>query len=90
LRERFTRTGERVAVEAIDDTPWPTAQSAVALEVKAGALVCMNGKLPHYSASNRSPVSRHAYTLHVTDAAATYSPRNWLQRGPNLPVRGFT
>jgi len=90
LRERFTRTGERVAVEAIDDTPWPTAQVAVALEVKAGALVCMNGKLPHYSASNRSPVSRHAYTLHVTDAAATYSPRNWLQRGPNLPVRGFT
>jgi phytanoyl-CoA hydroxylase len=45
--------------------------------------------LPHYSAPNRSPVSRHAYTLHITDGNAIYSARNWLRRGPDLPVRGF-
>jgi phytanoyl-CoA hydroxylase len=51
--------------------------------------VLFHGKLPHYSAPNRSPVSRHAFTLHVTDGAAAYSAKNWLQRGPALPVRGF-
>ena len=48
-----------------------------------------HGLLPHGSAANRSPVSRMACTLHVTDGAATYSPRNWLQRAAQFPVRGF-
>jgi phytanoyl-CoA hydroxylase len=51
--------------------------------------VVFHGLLPHYSAANRSAHSRHAYTLHVTDQASVYSPANWLQRGANLPVRGF-
>jgi phytanoyl-CoA hydroxylase len=49
----------------------------------------MHGLLPHYSAPNRSATSRHAYTLHVTDARARYDPRNWLQRPANFPARGF-
>jgi phytanoyl-CoA hydroxylase len=89
LRERFLRDGRKVSIEPVSATPWPTKATAVPLEVKAGALVCFSGMLPHYSAPNRSKVSRHAYTLHVTDARAAYSPRNWLQRGPNLPVCGF-
>jgi phytanoyl-CoA hydroxylase len=89
LRERFVREGDATRLETLDATPWPTNATAVPLEVKAGALVVFHGKLPHYSAPNRSPVSRHAYTLHVTDARAAYSPRNWLQRSPALPVRGF-
>ncbi len=54
----------------------------------AGSLVCLHGLLPHYSAPNRSAVSRLAYTLHATDAGAAYSPHNWLQR-QTLPLRGF-
>jgi phytanoyl-CoA hydroxylase len=76
-------------MEKLDATPWPDARSAVPLEVEAGTLVVFHGLLPHYSAANRSAVSRHAYTLHVTDAGSAYSPLNWLQRGPALPVRGF-
>ncbi len=74
----------------LDDTPWPTAEQAVPLEVPAGTLVCFHGLLPHYSAPNRSAVSRHAYTLHVTSARTRWNPRNWLQRGPgDPPLRGF-
>jgi phytanoyl-CoA hydroxylase len=57
--------------------------------VKAGTLVVFHGLLPHYSAPNRSAVSRHAYTLHATDASAHYSPNNWLQRPDTFPARGF-
>jgi len=89
LRERFVRTGDQVRIDKLDATPWPDDARAVALEVKAGSLVCFHGLLPHYSAPNRSPVSRHAYTLHATDAATAYSPHNWIQRDAALPVRGF-
>ncbi|MDY7539337.1 phytanoyl-CoA dioxygenase family protein [Undibacterium sp. RTI2.1] len=89
LRERFIREGDHVSVEKLDAMPWPDDSTAVPLEVKAGSLVCFHGLLPHYSAPNRSAVSRHAYTLHVTDGRTVYSPKNWIQRGANLPVRGF-
>ena len=89
LRERFVREGDQVRVEKLSDLPWPDDTTAVPLEVKAGSLVCFHGLLPHYSAPNRSPVSRHAYTLHVTDGATRYSPLNWIQRDASLPVRGF-
>lgn len=89
LRERFVRQGDDVQKHAIDTTPWPDCASAVPLEVKAGTLVMFHGLLPHYSAPNRSALSRHAYTLHVTDGQSTYLPGNWIQRGPDLPVRGF-
>ena len=77
------------SIEKLDATPWPDDTTAVPLEVSAGTLVVFHGLLPHYSAPNRSPVSRHAYTLHATDAASVYSSKNWLQRTADLPVRGF-
>ena len=89
LRERFVRNGEATHIETLDRTPWPDDATAIPVEVKAGTLVLFHGLLPHYSAPNRSPVSRHAYTLHVTDARAAYAPHNWLQRGAEMPVRGF-
>ncbi len=89
LRERFVREGDQVSVEKLDSTPWPTDATVVPLECKAGSLVCFHGLLPHYSAPNRSPVSRHAYTLHVTDGRTEYSRRNWIQRDASFPVRGF-
>jgi phytanoyl-CoA hydroxylase len=89
LRERFLRDGDQTTMEKLDSTPWPGDSTAVPLEAKAGSLVCFHGLLPHYSAPNRSPVSRHAFTLHATDARTAYSPRNWIQRDAALPVRGF-
>ena len=89
MRERFVRNGDEIRMEKLDATPWPDDSVAVPLEAKAGSLVCFHGLLPHYSAPNRSPVSRHAFTLHATDGRSVYSPRNWIQRDATLPVRGF-
>ncbi len=93
LRERFVTSSSPSAtaarIEPLDATPWPDERTAVPLEVSAGTLVLLHGLLPHYSAPNRSAVSRHAYTLHVTDGRSQYSARNWLQRSSDFPVRGF-
>ena len=94
LRERFVRFlddggQDAVRMDTLDATPWPDASTAVPVEVAAGALVCFHGRLPHWSAPNRSAHSRHAYTLHATDGCARYAAHNWLQRGAALPVRGF-
>jgi phytanoyl-CoA hydroxylase len=89
LKSRFVRApagGTRFDV--FDATPWPV-DGLVPLEVRAGTLVLLDGFLPHLSRANRSPHSRHAYTLHVADARAGYPPDNWLQRDPALPFRGF-
>ncbi len=88
LRERFVRDGDATRLERLDATPWPTESTAVPVEVGPGTLVLFHGLLPHYRAPNRSSVSRHAYTLHVTDARATYDPRNWLRRDTHS-LRGF-
>lgn len=89
MRERFVRIGDEITMEKLDDTPWPDDSVAVPLEAAAGSLVCFHGLLPHYSAPNRSPVSRHAYTLHATDGRTDYSPHNWIQRDVAFPPRGF-
>lgn len=80
LRQRFVRDGDAVRLVMLDDTPWPAPADALALEVPAGTLVCFHGLLPHYSAPNRSPLSRHAYTLHAIDARSRWSSDNWLRR----------
>jgi phytanoyl-CoA hydroxylase len=89
LREQFVREGARLRLEPLDSAPWPETANALPLPVPAGTLVVFHGLLPHYSAANRSARSRLAYTLHVTDATAAYSPANWLQRGAQFPVRGL-
>jgi phytanoyl-CoA hydroxylase len=89
MRERFVRNGDDIRMETLDTTPWPDDSVAVPLEAKAGSLVCFHGLLPHYSAPNRSPISRHAYTLHATCGSTEYSPHNWIQRDAAFPARGF-
>jgi phytanoyl-CoA hydroxylase len=90
LRELFVRDGDQVHKQRLDATPWPGPDRAIPLPVEAGTLVCFHGLLPHYSAPNRSPVSRHAYSLHVTCATTRYAASNWLQRSSDgLPLRGF-
>jgi phytanoyl-CoA hydroxylase len=80
LRQRFVREDDAVRFTQLDDTPWPALDEAVPLEVAAGTLVCLHGLLPHYSAPNRSPLSRHAYTLHAIDGRSRWSSDNWLRR----------
>lgn len=88
LRERWRRDGDGALVmERLDGTPWP--DRGVPLEAPKGSLIVLHGRLPHGSAANRSDRSRQAYTLHLIDGAATYAADNWLQRGPDLPLRGF-
>ena len=89
LRERFLREGDTLRMEKLDSTPWPDNRVALPVEAQAGDLVCFHGLLPHYSAPNRSAHSRHAFTLHATDARTAYSPANWIQRSAGFPVRGF-
>ncbi len=94
LRERFVRETradgqDTVRMQTLDATPWPALAEAVPLEVQAGALVCLHGLLPHYSAPNRSAQSRMAYTLHAVDGRSGWAASNWLRRGPGLPLRGF-
>lgn len=88
LREQYVCEAGRLRMVQLDDTPWPAADQAVPLPVEAGTLVVFGGRLPHRSDANRSARSRVAYTLHVTDGTAAYSPLNWLQR-PTLPLRGL-
>ena len=89
LRERFAVEAGVGRLETLDATPWPELEEAEPIEVETGTLVIMHGRLPHYSAPNRSAHSRQAYTLHFVDGRAAYAATNWLQRGPALPVRGF-
>ena len=89
LRSRFLRAdGGGTRFETFDDSPWP-AEKLVPLEVEKGTLIVLHPLLPHLSRANLSSKSRHAYTLHVIDASADYPKENWLQRSPDMPLRGL-
>ncbi|HTO84377.1 MAG TPA: phytanoyl-CoA dioxygenase family protein [Methylomirabilota bacterium] len=89
LKSRFRRQDEgRLGYDVYDPTPI-AADGAVPLEARRGTLIVLHGQLPHLSGPNRSPRSRHAYTLHVIDGACRYLDDNWLQRAPELPLWGF-
>jgi phytanoyl-CoA hydroxylase len=77
-----TRVGE---LRTLDTTPWPSAEDALALEVSVGSVVFFHDHMPHYSSQNRSERSRHALTLHVSEAGTRWSPKNWLQRPTLAP-----
>ncbi|HET7504019.1 MAG TPA: phytanoyl-CoA dioxygenase family protein [Kofleriaceae bacterium] len=86
---RFHRTpAGGTAFEILDPRELPT-EGMVPLEAPRGTCIVLHGLLPHRSSANRSDRSRHAYSLHVIDARAHYRADNWLQRGPDLPLRGF-
>ena len=52
-----------------------------------GTLVVLHGER-RIGCANRTARSRHAYTLHMVDGEATYSPDNWLQ--PEVTFRDST
>jgi phytanoyl-CoA hydroxylase len=78
----------KMTFRTLDDTPWPDG-ATVPAEAKAGTMVIFDGRAPHLSGANLSDKSRHAYTLHVIDKQSHYPAENWLQRSPDLPLRGF-
>lgn len=84
----YRRPDGTLTTDILDAGEWPEEQRLPA-EAKAGTLVVFNGRAPHMSAANRSSVSRHAYTLHAIDRTSHYPAENWLQRSPDLPLRGF-
>jgi phytanoyl-CoA hydroxylase len=89
LKSRWRRSqNDRMEFEVFDASPWP-AEALVPLEVPKGSLILLHGLLPHCSFENRSPRSRHAYTLHLIGANANYPADNWLQRSAEMPLKGF-
>ena len=89
LRERHYRGADgKLIFETLDDTPFPEDRK-VAAEAAAGTLVIFDGRTPHLSGPNQSAASRLAYTLHVIEKTAHYPAENWLQRGADMPLRGF-
>ena len=90
LKSRWVRSRNGgMEFEIYDNEPWPENE-LVPLEVKKGSLILLHGLLPHRSFENRSPNSRHAYTLHLIHAGAKYPGDNWLQRSATMPLRGFS
>lgn len=89
LKSRWIRNGGGgMRFEIYDDAPWPL-EKLLPLEVAKGALIILDGLLPHRSLANKSTKSRPAYTLHVIDAKSRYASENWLQRSSEMPLRGF-
>ena len=89
LKSRFLRAdGGGTRFETFDDSPWPE-ETLVPLEVEKGTLIVLHPLLPHLSRENRSPKSRHAYTLHIINSSADYPKENWLQRAADMPPHGF-
>ena len=89
LKSRWRRMQNKgMEFEVFDSDPWPT-EGLVPVEVPKGTLILLHGLLPHCSFENRSPRSRHAYTLHLIGASTNYPADNWLQRSPEMPLKGF-
>lgn len=84
----YRQENGQFVIETLDDTPFPEDQKLPA-EAPAGTMVIFMGRAPHMSGPNLSAISRHAYTLHVIDKKCHYPANNWLQRGPDMPLRGF-
>jgi len=89
LKKRFVRApGGGTRFVRLGEEDWD-ASRLVPLEVKKGTLIVLHGLLPHMSRANRSPRSRHAYSIHVVDGECLYPEDNWLRRAPDNPARGF-
>jgi len=66
-----------------------STEGAVPLETPAGSIVLLHGSFTHFSHKNTSSdKQRHAYTLHIVDAAKGVIPSyNWIQRPADMPFR---
>jgi phytanoyl-CoA hydroxylase len=89
LKSRWVRSPQGgMQFETFDSKPWKE-EKLVPLEVAKGSLVILHGLVPHRSLENKSPRSRHAYTLHIIGGSCAWPAENWLQRSASMPLRGF-
>ena len=85
---RMTRDGK-------GSVHWPTGRPDYSqhdlkpVETPKGTLVLLHGSNVHGSNANTSPVSRHAYSMHVVESAhgVEWLPDNWLQRPQDAPFQ---
>jgi len=82
LRDRYEVDpgNGRGELRSVDATPWPADGEGIPLEATAGSVVFFHDHMPHYSSKNLSSRSRHAFTMHVAEAASAWPASNWLQR----------
>lgn len=76
LRKLYNRDGDLLSYDLLNETPYP--KNSIPLEVSAGTLILIHGYCVHYSLSNQSMKSRHAYTLHFVDQLDFYPEKNWI------------
>ncbi|MGD0524823.1 MAG: phytanoyl-CoA dioxygenase family protein [Polyangiaceae bacterium] len=87
LQSLFVRNDDdTTTMRALGGETW-SAGPLVPLPVKKGAVIILDGLLPHLSKQNDSERSRHAYTLHAISGRADYPRTNWLRR--RMAARGF-
>eukprot|EP00475_Leptophrys_vorax_P031130 TRINITY_DN47085_c0_g1_i1.p1 TRINITY_DN47085_c0_g1~~TRINITY_DN47085_c0_g1_i1.p1 ORF type:complete len:296 (-),score=32.38 TRINITY_DN47085_c0_g1_i1:104-991(-) len=85
IARRFIRD-EKGSVVFDNPAPEYDLTKFVPLPVKAGTAVLLHGQLVHFSYENKSPTSRHAYSMHVVESdGANYVNNNWLQVSDNDP-----
>jgi phytanoyl-CoA hydroxylase len=87
LASLFVRNADdTTSMRALREPGWDEA-AMVPLPVRKGAVIVLDGLVPHMSKRNDSERSRYAYTLHAVSARGAYPETNWLRRA--TPARGF-
>jgi len=64
---------------------WPPHEDYIPVEVNAGDVVVIHGRVIHKSSENTSTKSRHAYTIHLVEGDSVWSKENWCQRPTPFP-----
>lgn len=82
---RFVRGEQGMVFEGQEDVDAYPEDEYVALPVREGDLVMLDGRVVHKSGENRSKKSRHAYSIHVV--AGGLEERGWLRREEGFPFR---
>ncbi len=90
LRKRFVKndSNKQTFTITLDESPLPE-EGMIPVEMQKGSLLLIHSLLPHKSLANHSLKSRIAYTFHIIDQTSEYPSSNWLQRGPETPLRPY-
>ncbi|KAE9000633.1 hypothetical protein PR003_g18886 [Phytophthora rubi] len=97
VRQRLRRTTKEqqqqqnggLLLENVPETvePFDVSKSQPLITNK-GDLVLLHSSFVHFSEANRSPHSRHAYSIHVVESRdVAYPADNWLQTTGNVPFK---
>lgn len=88
LKTRMLRSEKKELTfePALNTLTWPSDDQYIPVEVNAGDIVVLHGRIIHKSGENKSDHSRHAYTIHMTEADSAWDAKNWLQRDSPFPT----